>query len=89
MKKFEERRRELKSKLDEELERLARQEQEEIRKLVTPMASKFSALMSEELGSFGRENPGAISKYKFQKTAVRKLIKVFIENEFGETQKTD
>jgi hypothetical protein len=89
MNKFEERRRELKNKLDKELERIEQQEQEEIRKIVAPMASKFSALMSEELEGFGKGNPEAISEYKFQKAAVRKLIKVFIEDEFGATKNID
>lgn len=82
MNKFEQQRAQIQKEMDEKLARIEEAEKQHQRKIVKPLASKFSALMAEEVEKFGFDNLLVVEDYKFKKPELREKIREFISKEF-------
>lgn len=83
MSKFEARREEAKRRLEEELRQIEEDQRAHQRKVVKPIASKFAALLEEEMDRLGGDNLDAVEGYKFNKSQARESIRKFLLSEFA------
>ena len=83
MDKFDHKRAEAQRKLEEELAKIDEAEKAHLRKVIKPIASKFAALIAEEIEKFGESNLSDVEDYKFSKAHAREQLRKFVHGEFA------